>query len=76
MNSVDKLFVEKMISEITSTLPMLAVPGWSDIHRLPNAAPVASALNSTARARLDPLRVQDFVHICAFPPLTGTCRSI
>ena len=32
---------------------MLAVPGWCDSHRLPNAVPVASALNSTARARLD-----------------------
>ena len=32
---------------------MLAVPGWCDSHRLPNALPVARALNSTARARLD-----------------------
>ncbi len=38
---------------IIRILPMLAVPGWRDSHRLPNAVPVASALNSTARARLD-----------------------
>ena len=36
-----------------STFPMLAVPGWRDSQRLPNAVPVASALNSTARASAD-----------------------
>jgi phospholipid-binding lipoprotein MlaA len=40
-------------SEIIRILPMLAVPGCADSHRLPNALPVASAENSTARARLD-----------------------
>ena len=33
---------------------MLAVPGWCDSHRLPNAVPVASAENNTARAVADP----------------------
>ena len=31
-----------------SSLPMLAVPGWCDSHRLPNAVAVVSALKITA----------------------------
>src|SRR5262249_5952217 len=34
-------------------LPMLEVPGWLDSHRLPNAVAVVSALNITARVKLD-----------------------
>ena len=40
-------------SEIISSLPMLAVPGWLDSHRAPNAVAVTSALKTTARIRLD-----------------------
>src|SRR6476659_8045041 len=40
-------------SESASSLPMLEVPGWLDTHRLPNAAAVVSALQITARVRLD-----------------------
>ncbi len=32
---------------------MLAVPGWLENIRLPNAAPVVMALKKTPRARLD-----------------------
>ena len=32
---------------------MLAVPGWLDSQRLPNAVPVAIAEKKIARARLD-----------------------
>ena len=32
---------------------MLAVPGWLDNHKLPNAEAVVNALNKTARVRLD-----------------------
>src|SRR5262249_43692182 len=34
-------------------LPMLDVPGWLDIHRLPNAVAVVMALYITARVRAD-----------------------
>ena len=34
-------------------LPMLEVPGWLDSHKLPNAVAVVSALNITARVKLD-----------------------
>jgi len=36
-----------------STCPCLEVPGWLDSHKLPNAVAVVSALNITARVRLD-----------------------
>ena len=32
---------------------MLAVPGWLDSHKAPNAVAVTSALKTTARIRLD-----------------------
>ena len=32
---------------------MLAVPGWLEKHRLPNATPVVSALKKIARVRLE-----------------------
>jgi hypothetical protein len=32
---------------------MLDMPGWLDIHRLPNAVAVIMALKNTARVRLD-----------------------
>jgi hypothetical protein len=32
---------------------MLAVPGWLDMQRLPNAVAVVNALQITARVRLD-----------------------
>ena len=38
------------------SLPMLAVPGWLEKHRLPNATPVVSALKKIARVRLDAKR--------------------
>ena len=34
-------------------LPMLEVPGWLESHKLPKAVAVVSALNITARVRLD-----------------------
>ena len=40
-------------SEIISSRPMLAVPGWLDSHKAPNAVAVVSALKTTARIRLD-----------------------
>ena len=40
-------------SEIISSLPMLAVPGWLESHKAPNAVAVVSALKRTARIRLD-----------------------
>ena len=40
-------------SESASNLPMLDVPGWLDRHRLPKAVAVVSALQITARVRLD-----------------------
>jgi hypothetical protein len=40
-------------SESASNLPMQAVPGGGDSHRLPNAVAVVSALKNIARVRLD-----------------------
>lgn len=40
-------------SDSIRILPMLAVPRWCENQSAPNAVPVASAENSTARARLD-----------------------
>ena len=42
-----------LTSDSASSLPMLDVPGWLDSHRLPNAVAVVSALQITARVRLD-----------------------
>src|SRR5882757_8967167 len=40
-------------SESARSLPMLAVPGWLDSHKLPNAVAVVIALKKIARVRLD-----------------------
>ena len=42
-----------LTSDSASSLPMLEVPGWLESHRLPNAVAVVSALQITARVRLD-----------------------
>jgi beta-glucanase (GH16 family) len=39
--------------DTVSSLPMLAVPGWCDSHRLPNATPVVRDEKKIARVRLD-----------------------
>ena len=39
-------------SDRAKSSPMLAVPGWLENHRLPNAVAVVSALKNTARVRL------------------------
>jgi len=41
------------VSESASSLPMLDMPGWLDIHNDPNAVMVVMALKKTARVRLD-----------------------
>ena len=43
-------------SEIISSLPMLAVPGWLEAHRLPKPVAVAMALKKMPRVRLDSSR--------------------
>ena len=40
-------------NEIIKSLPILAVPGWLEAHRLPKPVAVASALKNTPRARLE-----------------------
>src|SRR4051812_20140841 len=45
--------IKVQISEIIRIFPMLDVPGWRDSHTEPKAVPVARALNSTPRARLE-----------------------
>ena len=40
-------------SDRARSLPMLAVPGWLEKHKLPNATPVVRALKKIARVRLD-----------------------
>ena len=39
-------------SNTAKSLPMLAVPGWLEKHRLPNATPVVKALKKIARVKL------------------------
>src|SRR5580698_8185771 len=45
-------------SEIISSLPMLAVPGWLESHRLPKPVAVVSAEKNTALARLEVRRCE------------------
>src|SRR5690348_2914977 len=45
--------IKVQINAIASNSPMLAVPGWGESQRLPNAVDVVSALNTMARLVLD-----------------------
>src|SRR5580698_4448292 len=45
-------------SEIISSLPIEAVPGWLESQRLPNPVAVVSAEKNTARARLEVSRCE------------------
>ena len=40
-------------SEMVRSLPIEAVPGWFDSHRLPNATPVVRDEKKMARVRLE-----------------------